>query len=222
MNAPPDTLGRGPASTRQQRQRPSIGRGYSRFVGVAKRILPGVAVLLLLLVAAWPRLQEIVEHIHVPLPRLDLTEVRDLRMVDAHYTGIDRQNRPFVVTADVARQNPGANDVVSLEEPKGNMKTQSGGWFQLTARTGVYQPQAQLLDLFGDVNLLQDKGNVFQTSSAHVDMAKGSAEGHEAVEGHGPFGHVTSQGFHVIDRGETIIFTGQSDLELLPHQKGQP
>lgn len=221
MTAPPETIGHGPLNGRP-RQRAGIGRGYSRFVGLAKRILPGVAVLLLLLVAAWPRLQEMLEHIHLPLPSLDLSEARDLRMVEARYSGVDRQNRPFVVTADVARQNPGANDIVSLERPKGDMTTQSGSWFEMTARTGVYQPQSQLLDLFGDVNLLQDKGNVFQTASAHIDMAKGTADGHETVEGHGPFGHITSQGFQILNRGEVIIFTGQSHLQLLPHEKGKP
>ncbi len=217
MTARHDTLFPAGSGARP-RARAGLNPRYSQFVGLAKRILPGIAVILLLLVAVWPRLQEALEHVRFTAPRLDLREAQDLSMVEARYTGVDRQQRPFVVTADVARQNPSANDVVALEKPKGNMTTAGGGWFQVTARTGVYQPQAQLLDLFGDVQLFQDKGNEFRSDSAHIDMANGTAEGHQPIEGEGPFGHATGQGFRVLDRGDTIIFTGRSHLELVPHE----
>ena len=207
------------ASEARQRQRPSVNRGYSRFVNLAKRILPAIALVLLLLVAAWPRLQDAIERVHFAPPQLDLREAQDVRMVQARYSGLDREHRPFVITANVARQNPGANDIVALERPKGDMTTASGAAIQVTARTGIYQPQTQLLDLFGDVRLLQDKGNEFRTGSAHIDMANGTADGHEPIEGEGPFGHASGQGFRVLERGDVIIFTGQSHLELVPHEK---
>jgi lipopolysaccharide export system protein LptC len=201
----------------RQRARYALSPNYSRFVGLAKRILPAVAVALLVLVAAWPRLEPLIKNVHLLPPQIDLREARDLRMVEAHYSGIDRQNRPFVVTAEVARQNPTANDIISLEEPKADLTTANGGWIKVTAYTGVYQPQAQLLDLFGNVQLFQHKGNQFRTDSAHVDTANGTAEGHEPIEGEGPFGHVSGQGFRILDRGDTIIFTGRSHLELVAH-----
>jgi len=111
---------------------------------------------------------------------------------------------------------------VALEQPKGDLTTASGGSIRINARTGIYQPQTQLLDLFGDVQLHQDKGNVFRTGSAHIDMANGTAEGREPVEGDGPFGHISGQGFRVLDRGDVIIFTGQTHLELVPHEKKGP
>jgi len=140
-------------------------------------------------------------------------------MVNARYSGLDRQNRPFVITADVARQNRNADDLVSLEGPKGDLTTLNGSWFELNAYTGLYQPQKQLLDLFGNVQLFQDKGNEFHTDSAHIDMANGTAEGDEPIEGQGPFGHVSGEGFRIRDRGDVIIFTGKSHLELVPHEK---
>ncbi|HEX7967292.1 MAG TPA: LPS export ABC transporter periplasmic protein LptC [Stellaceae bacterium] len=216
MTARPDMLA--PAGG-GARPRPGFNPRYSQFVSLAKRILPGIAAILLLLVAVWPRLQDALERVHFTAPRLDLREAQDLRMVEARYSGVDRQHRPFVVTADVARQNPNANDIIALETPKGDMATASGGWFKITARTGLYQPQTQLLDLFGNVQLFQDKGNEFRTDSAHIDMANGTAEGRQAIEGEGPFGHAAGQGFRILDRGDTIIFTGQSHLELTPHEK---
>ena len=221
MSVPQDDIG---AVGRPLPLRPRIivSRGYSRFVGLAKRVLPGVAVILLLLVAMWPHLEAEIEHVHFSAPRIDPREAQDLRMVNARYTGIDRQNRPFVVTAEVARQNPNLDDLVALEGPKGDLTTASGNWFELDAYTGLYQPDAQLLDLFGKVELFQDKGNEFHTDSAHVDMAKGDAEGNDPIDGQGSFGHVTGQGFRIRDHGDIIVFTGHAHLELSPHEKEVP
>ena len=219
MSVPPDSIATGGEVPEGRRPR-EYDRRYSHFVGLAKRVLPGVAVALLALVAVWPRLQTEIEQMHFTLPRLDPREAQDLRMVNAHFTGVDRQNRPFVVTAEVARQNPSADQLMALEGPKGDLTSTSGNWFELMSYTGLYQPTTQLLDLFGNVQLFQDKGNEFRTDSAHIDMVNGTAEGHEKIEGQGPFGHVTGEGFRILNHGDIIIFTGHAHLELSPRQGG--
>ena len=89
--------------------------------------------------------------------------------------------------------------------------------------TGIYQPGAQQLDLFGNVELFQDKGNSFRTDTAHVDMSKGTAESNDAVEGNGPFGNVHAEGFRIDERGDVIQFLGKSSVLLAPREtKEQP
>jgi lipopolysaccharide export system protein LptC len=188
--------------------RPS-GR-YSRLVGMLKLVLPLVAAALLLLVGAWPQIQASFERI--ALPRIDQREAHDLRMLNARYTGLDRRNRPYVVTAEVARQTPNKDDLLSLEGPKADITLQNGAWMALTSDTGMYQSQAQLLDLFGQVNIFHDRGMTFASDSAHIDLAQGTAEGNEPVAGHGPSGELTSEGFRMLDKGDVIIFTGRARM----------
>jgi len=90
----------------------------------------------------------------------------------------------------------------------------NGALVVVTAATAMYQSQAQLLDLFGDVNLVRDDGTRFATNTAHVDVAADSALGNDPVTGHGPAGNITAQGFRVVDRGNTIVFIGKSNLLL--------
>lgn len=206
----------------RRRLRFASARSYSRFVQWTKLLLPAMAVFLLLLIAVWPRIEAVIERVHFQLPRLDLAEARQLRMVQPRYAGIDRQNRPFVLTAEAAKQAPRSDDLVSLDGPKGDLTTLSGNWLEITADAGTYLPTPQLLDLFGDVELYQDRGNEFHTDSAHVDMANGTAEGHDPVDGHGPFGHVTAEGFQMYDRGDVLIFTGKTKLDLLPRPRQAP
>jgi len=195
---------------------------YSRLVARLKVLLPASAVALLLLIAAWPRIQGVIERIHLGIARLDISQARDLRMFDPRYSGIDRHDRPYTITADSARQRPGPDNLIELDSPKADLTTQSGTWLALGADSGVYQPGTQLLDLFGNVELFQDRGNEFHTDTAHIDMAQGTAEGNDSVEGHGGFGTVKADGFRVSDRGDVVVFTGKVYLVLESRQSKEP
>lgn len=206
-------------STLRQRFKLDDGRGHSRFVQRSKWVLPTLAVALLVLVAVWPQLEGMIEHVRFGLPRIDMSEARKLRMVHPRYTGIDREKRPFVLTADAAMQTPRSDDLVTLDGPKADLTTNSGNWIELSGDAGTYQTQPQLLDLYGNVVLYQDRGNEFHTDSARIDILNGTAEGQEAIEGNGPFGHVTAEGFTMYNRGDVVIFRGKTYVTLLPRAK---
>jgi lipopolysaccharide export system protein LptC len=202
---------------------PPLPDAYSRFVAMAKRLLPLLAVGLLILVVVWPRLDIHFDGLNL-VPKTDPRLAHDLRMLHTRYSGIDRENRPFVLTADAAEQlSNDINDLIGLEGPKADMTTTRGGWFESSAYTGTYQPQSKLLDLFGEVALYSDRGDEFHTDSARVDLAHSTEQGDEHITGQGPFGHVVADGFRVLDRGATIIFTGRANLVLEPTpRKGAP
>jgi len=187
---------------------------YSRRVALLKRALPAIGLTLLLLVSVWPRLHPLLESVRLRLPVIDLREARELRMVNPRYAGLDRFNRPYVVTADIGRQVPDRDDVMALERPKAVMTVHGGASVVITAATGIYQSQAQLLDLFEDVNLVHEDGTRFVTRRAHLNLSDNTAEGHDPVEGHGPSGDIAGEGFRILSKGDTIIFTGQSSLLL--------
>lgn len=195
--------------------RPDAADGrYSRRVALLKRVLPAIGVALLLLIAVWPRLVPLWERMRFAFPAIDLREARDLQMINPRYSGVDRVGRPFVVTAAVGRQVPDRQDLMSLQAPRADLKTHAGADVVVTAATGVYQSQSQLLDLFDRVMLVRQDGTSFLTQTARVDAAKNAAEGSDPVEGHGPSGDVKAQGFRILDKGDTIVFTGRSDLRL--------
>jgi lipopolysaccharide export system protein LptC len=220
LNLSRDAAAAAGAGTTRRQSRPSLG--YSRFVNLMKFLLPAVATGLLLLDVAWPRIQSSLDHLRLAFARLDLSEARDLRMVNARFSGLDKRHRPFVLTADVARQTPDHNDLMALDGPKGDITLQNGAWLAITAFTGVYLTQGQLLDLFGDVKLYHDRGYELTTDTAHVDMASGTAEGHDSVQGQGVFGDITSEGFRLLDHGQTIVFTGKAKLHIVPRQSEGP
>jgi lipopolysaccharide export system protein LptC len=187
---------------------------HSRRVALLKRVLPAIGVALLLLIAMWPRLAPLWERMRLVFPAIDLREARQLRMINPHYAGIDRLGRPFAVTAAVGRQVPDRQDLMSLEAPQADMKIHRDVDIVVTAATGIYQSPVQLLDLFGHVTVVHQDGTRFVTDTARVDVANGTAEGSDPVVGHGPSGDVNAAGFQILGNGDTIIFTGKSDMLL--------
>jgi lipopolysaccharide export system protein LptC len=192
----------------------AVDRRHTRRVAVLRRLLPAVGILLLLLIAIWPRLTPLWERMRVSFPAIDLRDARELRMVNPRYSGIDREGRPFVITAVSARQIPDRQDLVSLQAPVAEIRLRSGAEVRASAISAVYQSQAGLIDMFGDVTVMHQDGTRFVTQSARVNAAQNAAEGGDPVAGHGPAGEIKAQGFRIIDKGETIIFTGQSDMLL--------
>jgi lipopolysaccharide export system protein LptC len=190
---------------------------YSRFVTLAKRLLPLIALGLLILVALWPRL-DIGFGRFGSFQKLDPRQAHDLRMLHARYTGVDRDNRPFIVTADAAEQlSNNLNDLIGLEGPKADVTSAQGSWYEVNSYTGTYQPQTRMLNMFGNVSLFGDRGDEFHSDSAKIDLAHSTAQSDDPVTGQGPFGHVTAAGFRVLDRGATVIFTGHTELQLAAH-----
>ena len=187
---------------------------HSRRVALLKRVLPAIGLALLLLIAVWPRLAPLWERMRMAFPAIDLREARELRMINPRYVGTDRDGHPYVITAAVGRQVPQRDDVMSLDQPVANVQSHSGAKIVITSDSGVYQTQTQFLDMFGKVTVTHENGSQFVTSSARLDAANDAAEGHAPVEGHGPQGDVTGQGFQILDKGDTIIFTGKSDMLL--------
>ncbi len=191
-------------------------KGYSRFVTWMKVILPAVAVLLVVLIMAWPQLQSQDNRFRIGFSSLKLNAGGDPSMVNPRYLGSDKSSQAYSVTADLAKNLLSGNAAIELEMPKADIALADGTWLVLTAESGVYGKGQGKLDLVGSVNLFHDSGYEFRTAKASVDLKKGIAISTMPVEGQGPFGTLKAQGFRLEKNNKVIYFTGKSSLTLYP------
>jgi lipopolysaccharide export system protein LptC len=199
-----------------RRKRPQFSSLYGRFVGLAKILLPTIATALIAIVVVWPELSEQENRFRLGPAKIDRSEAKKLRMINARFMGVDVSKRPFTVTVDSADQaNPDSSDIV-LVSPKADILLENGVWIALTATDGNFDREDQILELTGNVNLFHDSGYEFSTESAVLDLTAGDATGTEPVEGQGPFGHLSAEGFKIYNRGERIKFTGKAKLTIAP------
>ena len=188
---------------------------YSRLVSLLRYLLPILAIGLLALVAIWPQIHRGVDGFRLQTLKLDPSEVSTLRMSNARYQGVDERNRPYVLDADGAVQNPRDKNFVALEGPRANLTLENGAHVSIAAETGVYDGGGQTLDLMGTVRVRRDDGYVFETELARVNLKTGVVDGNDPVRGHGPGGTVEAEGFRVLQKGEMVEFKGKSRV-LLP------
>lgn len=221
---PPGSIGETARRVHRARRRSrDTPRGsYSRFVTLAKLLLPTVAVALIAAVFIWPQLQPRDSGFNLGFSELKIGDAERLRMINPRYTGLDQNQLPYEVTAEVANQDSPKADDIELEKPKADMTLSDGTWIAIEAPEGNYGQKTQLLDLSGGVNLFHDSGYEFNSPTARVDLTKGTAEGNERIVGHGPFGDAEGEGFRLLDKGKTIIFTGKSKVVLYSEGDSSP
>jgi len=191
-------------------------QGYSRFVTLMKVLLPVIALMLIVLVVAWPYLKLSDSRFSIGFTALRVGNVEDPAMINPRFLGADKDKQTFSITADIAKNLLNADKSVELEMPKADISLDDGSWLVVTAKTGIYVRQSETLTLNDQVNLFHDSGYEFRTQSADIDLTSGTASGSVPIEGQGPFGKLKAEGFRLVDKGKTIYFTGKSKLTIYP------
>lgn len=202
---------------------PSV-RGMARryaMVRLAKLALPAIGLGLLTLLLFWPEIDG--KEGRLSFRRGPSMVAEALQVTAPLYQGLDEVNRPYTVTAQMARQQPGAvqagSEVIDLETPRADITLTDGAWIFLESRDGTYDRGRNWLDLRGDVTIYHDNGTRFRSEAAAVDLTAGNASGDRPTQAQGPFGTIESEGFEMTERGAVMIFTGRAHAVLEGRQK---
>ncbi len=129
------------------------------------------------------------------------------------FIGLDKEKKPFKISAAKATKLNNSTEVFDLEEPKGEI-TNDSDVFYMSGNFGVFNKSNQFLEISGDVTFSDKKSFTFNTSEAEMDFKKEVLLGHKKVTGKKKNSHITSEGFKILNKGDKIIFTGKSKLLL--------
>ncbi|MEQ8195763.1 MAG: hypothetical protein RIB59_14860, partial [Rhodospirillales bacterium] len=161
--APEPSRASAPDMSAAPRPRSNGTQRHSRFVYRMKVILPLAAVLILVLIMAWPHLRMKDNRFRIGFTTMKLTGSQDKSMINPRFLGTDKKTKPYTVTADLAKNLIADETMLELEMPKADMTLDDGSWLVLTANTGVYDKNKKLLELRNKVNLFHDSGYEFRT-----------------------------------------------------------
>lgn len=190
--------------------------GYTRFVNLMKMLLPLVALVLISLVLVWPHLKPATNKFKIGIAALKTQFTKDANMTNPRYVGTDKNHRPYSITADIAKNLSKNSGDVEMEMPKADITLKDGSWLVLTAKEGIFNRDAKMLELKGSVNMFHDSGYEFRTAKLYVDLDTSTATSKDPVQGQGPFGTLKSQGFRIVNKAQTIFFTGKTKMVIYP------
>lgn len=184
----------------------------ARFVTSLRMWLPLLAVVLLLLLFAWPyvapgfRLENIAKNIP------------DLVIENLHYTGVNSKNEPYAVSAAQATRPSQLQNVYDLVKPEGEITLDSGAWMDGKADVGRYDETSKQLWLGGNVRLFHNEGYQMMTEEAQINLTNNEAWGDKTVTIQGDFGIIRGVGFRYLDSGRAIIVRGPAKALLNLHK----
>ena len=172
-------------------------------VAVLKLLLPAAAAALVLLVAIWPIISSRTNGSgSTSKPRA--AAMPKIKMENPRYTSASTSsNQPFAVTAD--RHEPPAPRAMDVE-PGGAEGRHSvvgrhlGGDHGAQRISTTAKPSCLTLETATSI-CSTTSGYEFRTEQRASGPVGGNAHGAEPVEGQGPFGHLSAEGFQVFDRG---------------------
>lgn len=148
--------------------------------------------------------------------RLAADEV--VTMVNPRFTGRNVAGEAFVITADTARRRVADSSIIDLINPH----LVNEGGTEITAPTGIFNQDAEYLDLYRAVEVNDGQGYTFKTTAARVFVQDGRVEGLEPLSGNGPLGDVRSDSYEIVDDGDRVILRGNVDMTIYPDRDEAP
>lgn len=193
-----------------------MGRGYSRWVRWAKRALPLLAGIVIVLVISWARLDPQDLAPAGGKMRISASDAEALTMMNPRYVGTDSSNRPFSVTAVSAAQSSPTAPKVELAAPQAKLDLQGNASLQVSASNGAFDRDRGTLALRGGVDMTHNQGYRLTTEAVDIDIKAGTAVSGSRVQGDGPIGRMNGEGMRVEKNGDIVKLTGRSSLLIRP------
>ena len=138
-----------------------------------------------------------------------------LVMTDPRLDGLTgRDGRPYSMTATRAVQDLGASGRIDLEGIDARLPVDEKGWLTVNARTGVFDRDANRLDIDSELTMVSDDGMKAVLQSAVVDITTGSLDTADPVDISLEGAHITADSMAVRDKGAVLIFENRVRMTI--------
>ena len=156
------------------------------------------------------------ENISISLETVSKTPSDQLQMTGARYSGVSPSGLKFNIEADKVIEMSNQAGLVHLFKPDGWIESDFDGKTTLLSEEAIYNSQAAILDMTGNVQIHQKQQDMIlksQQMTALIDS--GDLKTDMPVSLTGPTIELTAQGMESQNRGEVILFKGQTKARLM-------
>lgn len=192
---------------------------YTRFVKAMRFALPAVALIIVVIVMAWPKMEVGITPV-TPDNVGKNQQATQNELINPRFEGVDSKNNPYALTATRAIQSQQNPDMLLLDMPVGDVDLGNQEKLIVTARKGNYRQNAGVLFLEGDVKLKHSTGYDMDTERLLLDTKARETRTDQPVKIVGPAGTIDATGLEARNVEGLVIFTGPAKLVLKESMKG--
>lgn len=179
---------------------PAVRRPRPSLIATLRIVLPVIAGLVLLAVLA-SAVSGAFNN-----ARVRAAATKPIEMIAPRLTGEDSKRRPFVINAATAQREDGTNRI-RLINPVLVRDQDGADQMRVTAKSGLYDETAGLLELTGDVRMTGRAGE-FTSPAATYNSKTGDIVGKGSVQASGAAGELKAGSFQVQDQGDSVTYKG--------------
>lgn len=188
-------------------------RGKQRFsvslvLLVVSTVIGGVTVF-------WSGFYSETENIEISLETVSRTPSSQLQLSGAEYSGVTESGLKYNLKADKVVEMKDRAGLLHLYKTNGWISSENDGVTTLLSKEAVYNSTTATLDMSGNVQIHQKRQDMLvesQQITALIDT--GELKTDMPVSVTGPQIELTSEGMVSQNRGEIILFTGQTQARL--------
>lgn len=195
-----------------RRKHPRISRRYTIIVRSLRMLLPFIALTLVVLVVAWPKMDDKISAI--PKENIIPQNTGRNELLSPHFEGATKDNSPYIITAARAVQDIQDSSIILLEQPVADITAKDGNTINARSASGTYRQEQKILTLNGTVSVQDGSGYLFHTDLLNISVADRIAWTDTAVNGKGPGGSLEAKALNANNETGVIIFTGPAKLIL--------
>ena len=168
----------------------------------------------------WSRFYAETETIAISVETVSKTPSDQLEMTGASYTGVTETGVKFNIDADRVIEMSDKAGLMHLFKPDGWFDSDTDGRTTLASEEAVYDSQSGVLDMAGNVRIHQTEQDMLLQSQKMTALIKsGDLTTDMPVRLTSPTINLTSQGMESKNRGEVILFKGQTQARLTQNTK---
>ena len=137
-----------------------------------------------------------------------------LVMANPELDGFTPDNRPYSMRAERATQAAGNANVIHLEKIEARLPIDAANWAEVDAVAGIFDREANTLELSEGVSITMDTGMTASLRSAMVDIGLGVMSSSEPVQIDMAGTRLSADSMRVADGGSVLIFENRVRMEV--------
>lgn len=186
-------------------------------MGWLKVIVPTLAVISLVALVMWPVLNSAEGSFTLAMDRLEERD-ENAKLVKPRVVAIDKYGHPVNISAETAFRKSNDDKDYYLKNLLAQLSMQNGTGIKILATSGMYNAEAQQINLDGAVELTTENDFTLSTNQATFLINDKIASGNAGVKGTSPFGEFSADKFHVDVNREIIRLKGNVQHHYDPDQ----